>query len=252
MKKNSAWKLALILILVTASAGVYAIHFLIFHDVHHIFLYLIGDIGFLFLDVLLVVLVIERLLSRQEKKSAMKKINMLVGTFYSEVGIELFRRFAPFLENASDLERRLEISPAWADKDFRKAAEEARGFPYRMKIEESRVDHLNGLRDFLVEKRPFLVRLLENPILLEHEQFTDILLAVFHLTEELGARKMDLRELPKSDRGHLAGDMKRAYSRMTGEWVEYTGYLKTTYPYLFSLAARINPFQLQPSPIVLE
>ena len=109
MKKNSAWKLALILILVTASAGVYAIHFLIFHDVHHIFLYLIGDIAFLFLDVLLVILVIERLLSRQEKKIAKKKLHMLVGTFYSEVGLELFRKFAPFLENASELEGRLAV-----------------------------------------------------------------------------------------------------------------------------------------------
>ena len=251
MKKNFPWRLALALILVGASAGVYFIHYLIFHDVHHIFLYMIGDFAFLFLDVLIVILVIERLLSRQEKKSAMRKLHMLVGTFYSEVGMELFRKFGPFLENRSELEGRLTISPAWTEKEFRKAAEECHAFPYRTRVEEGQAGELRDLRDFLLAKRPFLVRLLENPILLEHERFTDILLAVFHLAEELGFRR-ELKNLPKSDLSHLAGDIKRAYSRMTGEWVRYTGYLKGTYPFLFSLAARINPFGLRPSPIVLD
>jgi hypothetical protein len=33
---------------------------------------------------------------------------------------------------------------------------------------------------FLLEERDFLLRLLENPTLLEHESFTDLLRAVFH------------------------------------------------------------------------
>jgi hypothetical protein len=252
MKKKYPWRLALVLILISASAVVYTIHYLIFRDVHHIFIYLIGDIAFLFLDVLLVIIVIERLLTRQEKKAAVRKLHMLVGAFYSEVGMDLFRKFAPFLENASDLDGRLAINPSWTDREFKKAAEESHGFPYTIKIEEAQIGTLKELRDFLLEKRPFLVRLLENPNLLEHERFTDILLAVFHLAEELGFREREMRDLPKSDRAHLAGDMKRAYSRMTGEWVAYTGYLKNNYPFLFSLAARINPFNAQPSAVVRE
>ena len=252
MNKKYPWRLALVLILISASAIVYTIHYFIFRDVHHIFIYLIGDVAFLFLDVLFVIIIIERLLARQEKRTAVRKLHMLVGAFYSEVGMDLFRKFAPFLENASELERRLAISPAWTDKEFKRAAEESRGFPYKMKIMEVQIGDLKELRDFLLEKRSFLVRLLENPNLLEHERFTDILLAVFHLAEELGFREKELRDLPKSDHAHLAGDMRRVYSQMTGEWVAYTGYLKNNYPFLFSLASRINPFNLQPSAIVLE
>ncbi len=252
MKKKFPWRLSLALILVGASVGVYLIHYFIFHDVHHIFLYMIGDFAFLFLDVLIVILVIERLLARQEKKSAMKKLHMLVGTFYSEVGMELFRKFGPFLANRSELEGRLTISPAWTEKEFKRAAAESRSFSYRTQIGEGQSGELRELRDFLLDKRAFLVRLLENPTLLEHERFTDILLAVFHLAEELGFREKDLGGLPKSDLAHLAGDIKRAYSRMTGEWVLYTGYLKNAYPFLFSLAARINPFGIRPSPVVLD
>ncbi|MEW6528109.1 MAG: hypothetical protein AB1444_15750 [Spirochaetota bacterium] len=44
---------------------------------------------------------------------------------------------------------------------------------------------LTGLKDFSYSHRNTMVRLLENPNLLEHDMFTDLLWAVFHLTEEL-------------------------------------------------------------------
>jgi len=53
----------------------------------------------------------------------------------------------------------------------------------------------------------FMLSLLENPNLLEHDSFTDLLLAIFHLSEELAARDT-LVGLPQSDYEHLAGDIK--------------------------------------------
>ncbi|GEM_PF-6299397 len=46
------------------------------------------------------------------------------------------------------------------------------------------------VRDLLISKTAFLLRLMENPNLLEHEQFTPLLMATFHLTEELRAHRM--------------------------------------------------------------
>ena len=85
--------------------------------------------------------------------------------------------------------------------------------------------------------------------MLEHESFTDLLWAVFHLTEELDNRK-DVTQLPDSDYDHLSGDIKRAYSLLISAWLAYMGHLKTDYPYLFSLAVRTNPFDPQASPEV--
>ena len=59
-----------------------SIHYSIFRDAHHIFIYMLGDIGFLFLDVLLVILFIEHILSRREKRSIMEKLNMVIGTSF--------------------------------------------------------------------------------------------------------------------------------------------------------------------------
>jgi hypothetical protein len=104
-----------------------------------------------------------------------------------------------------------------------------------------RKNDLAGLKLFLSGKRDFLLRLLENQNLLEHETFTELLWAVFHLTEELEARS-DLAHLSAADREHIAIDIRRAYIILISEWLSYMRHLKKEYPYLFSLAVRTNPF----------
>ena len=66
MKK---WQVFLGLILIALSTLVYLVHFFIFRDAHHIFIYLIGDIAFVFFEVLLVTLVLHQLLHYREKKA---------------------------------------------------------------------------------------------------------------------------------------------------------------------------------------
>jgi hypothetical protein len=244
--KNWTFRIALVFIL--ASALTYTVHYLIFHDLHHIFLYMIGDFGFLFIDALLVLLIIERLLASREKKAILQKLNMVIGTFFSEVGMELLRLFGRFVENAGQLENELLISPHWDKKKFRVARSMAESFDYDVLFD---AEGLEQLRDFLKKNHSFLVRLLENPILLENQRFTDLLWAVFHLSEELNFRE-SLTSLPQGDIAHLKGDLRRAYSKIVAEWIGYTEHLKGRYPFLFSLAVRINPLNPKASPVVQE
>jgi hypothetical protein len=58
--------------------------------------------------------------------------------------------------------------------------------------------------------------------------------------------------LPESDRGHLAIDIERIYGLIVHQWLDYMNYLKSNYPYLFSLAMRANPFDQCASPVVLK
>ncbi len=76
------WQIFLGLGLIVLSALIYILHFTIFHDTHHIFIYLIGDIAFVPIEVLLVTLIIHRLLSDREKRALLKKMNMVIGTFF--------------------------------------------------------------------------------------------------------------------------------------------------------------------------
>jgi len=105
------------------------------------------------------------------------------------------------------------------------------------------------LFDLLEDKRDFLARLLENPVLVEHEEFTEVLLSVFHLTDELTSRE-ELRDLPRSDIEHLVGDISRAYRLLIEQWFMYLRHVKAQYPYLYSLAVRKNPFDEDATPVV--
>jgi hypothetical protein len=106
------------------------------------------------------------------KKILLQKLNVVIGTFFSEVGLELLRRFNEFVVSAGQLEGDLLIDRHWDKKKFREAQSRAASFKYNIVIDMKRLEEL---RDFLKQKHSFLVRLLENPILLEHQHFTDLL-----------------------------------------------------------------------------
>jgi hypothetical protein len=90
---------------------------------------------------------------------------------------------------------------------------------------------------------------MENPNLLEHERFTEILRVVFHVADELRFRTENT-SLPQTDLNHIAADINRAYGMLAREWVLYMGHLKKHFPYLFSLAVRTNPFDQNATVIV--
>ena len=56
--------------------------------------------------------------------------------------------------------------------------------------------------------------------------------------------------MPEADIAHLAGDMTRAYKLLVFEWLLYMRHLQKNYPYLFSLAVRMNPFDTNASPVI--
>jgi hypothetical protein len=76
-----------------------------------------------------------------------------------------------------------------------------------------------------------------------------LLWAVSHLTEELAYRP-DLRGLPEADYAHLSWDIARAYVPLLSEWLAYALHLRNSYPYLFSLVARLNPFDPSASVVI--
>ncbi|MBP1747850.1 MAG: hypothetical protein H6Q52_389 [Deltaproteobacteria bacterium] len=192
--------------------------------------------------------VTEIMLAKRETESRMQKLNMVIGVFFSEVGIGLMHIFSRYDPEFDTVRPGLMVNANWTEKDFQKAIKEAGTHDYGAKIEH--VD-FPVLKSFLMDRRDFLVRLLENPVLLEHQSFTNLLRAVFHLTEELAYRQ-DFEGIPTSDSNHLAGDIKRSYHFIVGEWLVYMRFLKNNYPFLFSLALRTNPFNKESSVTVKE
>jgi len=236
--KHLNWKILLGLALIALSVFFYLVHYAIFRDPHHIFIFFVGDVAFVFVEVLLVTLIIHKLLGEREKRQMLKKLNMVIGAFFSEVGMRLLKALSDFDTNPESMKGELVITSSWSDKEFSLTSKRVRGYDFNI---DSRKGDLGELKLFLTGKREFLLGLLENPNLLEHESFTDLLWAVFHLTEELDFRK-EVNRLSRGDYGHLSNDIRRAYRLLVSEWLVYMKHLKDNYPYLFSLAIRTNPF----------
>ena len=244
--KRFRWQILLASLLVFLSAVFYFIHYAIFHNAHHIFIYMVGDIAFVPIEVLLVTVIIHRVLSAREQNARMEKLNMVIGAFFSEVGTRLLTHFSDWDPKLDKIRKDLMVTSDWSQQEFLGVSKRLKKFDYTVDIQK--VD-LEVLRKFLGDKIDFLLRLLENPTLLEHESFTELLWAVFHLAEELAARD-NVKKLPDTDHQHLAGDIKRVYVLLVHQWLNYMGHLKNNFPYLFSLAMRINPFDQEASPIV--
>jgi len=244
----SRWQIGMGLSLILLSAAVYTVHYLIFRDVHHIFIYMVGDIAFVFIEVLMVSMVLHQLMEARAKSVILQKLNMLIGVFFSEIGTKLMAYFSDIDPDLDAIKSDLIITNDWAEQDFKKVGDLLKKYDY--KVEADSID-LDYLRELFSEKSDFLLRLLENPNLLEHESFTNLLQAIFHLSQELHARE-NLKLLPGSDREHLAIDIERIYGMIVYQWLDYMGHLKSNYPFLFSLAMRANPFDQSASPMVLK
>jgi hypothetical protein len=154
------------------------------------------------------------------------------------VGNNLIRLFITFDRNSAGIRDRLNVSQGWSEQDYYAAMDSIASHGFDVSCQKGDLDKR---RVFVKEKREFLLRLLENPNLLEHESFTEMLRATFHMIEELVSRK-DLKKLSRADDEHLAKDINRAYAALVGQWLDYMLHLKKDYPYLYSLATRTNPF----------
>jgi len=183
---------------------------------------------------------------RREEEFRRQKLNMVAGLFFSELGTGLLRQLTQLDPKLDMLHRVLKASNEWKNKDFHKAKRSLE--EHRFFIDSRRGDLLK-LREYLQNRANFLLRILENPILQEHGNFTDLLRAIFHLRDEL-LNRVDLFEMPDADRQHLEGDIVRVYKLLVLEWLSHLRYLKDNYGYLLSLALRVNPFDPEASPVI--
>ena len=233
------WQVQLGLILGACSALIYMLKLTLIDNLPGTIEYIFNSAGFLCINVLFVTLVINGLLARRAKNERLEKLNMVIGIFFTEVGNEFIKRIVPADKNASDFGNSFLLH----GKEVPDEHSMIRAIENHQFELNSEVIDLKEMHDFLQDKRNFLLRLMENPVMLEHQSFTSLLMAALHLTTELGHRK-NVRNLTVSDRAHLTGDINRVYLALTKEWVSYMGYLSLHYPYLYSLAVRTNPYDM--------
>jgi hypothetical protein len=244
--KRFRWKVVVGVLLVLASVLLYFAQIWIFRRTEDTFFYFLQDMAFVPIQVLLVTIILNEILSRREKESMKNKLNMVIGSFFSEMGMDLLKAMSGYDLNRESFWAVMRDNLDFSDKNLSLVRGCLKSHDYRI---ESTGQNLTDLKNFLVVRRDCVMRLLENPNLLEHETFTDLLWAVSHLTEELAYRP-DPDRIRPPDRRHIETDIRRAYILLTTEWLNYVRHLRDNYPFIFSLVVRINPFNPEASPEV--
>jgi voltage-gated potassium channel len=149
----------------------------------------------------------QSLVQRGLNKLRRHRINMLIGVFFTEMGNQLLMLFIHCDPDIKAIREELLVDNGWTVADFTRLRRRLQQAEFGIDIA---LMDLVTLKGFLKEKGDALIRLIENPDLLEHELFTELLWAVVHLRDELMARHT-IVNLPETDIEHLATDSKRAY-----------------------------------------
>ncbi len=235
---RASWKVLIACALACASVALYAGFYVLHPDRALVADWFLGSLAFLPVQILIVTVVVDGLLGRRDRQARLKKLNMVIGVFFSEVGATLLTACLRLDLHAEEIRRELAPAASWSPARLAEAAARMRA---RCPAVDPRAAELEGLRAFLVSRRDVLTVLMANPAVLEHDGFSDLLIATFHVAEELAARR-DLGALPPDDAAHLAVDVERVYPMLVAEWLSYLRHLQEDYPHLFSLAGRTNPF----------
>lgn len=221
----------LFVLLFFSSVVIYLIQYLLFRRTTEMLFLTLQGLAFLPVEVAIVTFVIDRILTSIEKQKKTKKINVIISTFFTEAGVTILAALAEF--NRSDTQI-AEIIKENEDKKITqiRAKNLIKSLEYNMYADPEKLD---ALRSIMADKKSFLLNLLENSSLLEHDTFTDMLWAVFHVADELQNRG-DLKQLSQPVIDHLSDDFLRAYSAMVQEWIGYIFYLRDEYPFLYQTA----------------
>ena len=243
MDEHKRWKIKFSILMIILIIIIYGSNYLVLGDPEHIISYIWTHLGFIPVDILVVAFILDEIIEKKEKEAMLEKLDMLMSTFFSEVGNDLIEQLSTANKYKASTENLKSIKD-WNQDDFDNKLNELKSSSLDFSADispENREEFLKTLTDTLSSKREFIVSLINNPNLLEKEEFTELINSILHLDEELEHRK-DLNLVTDADFAHLNGDMKRVYDKLVYEWVYYLKYLHKHYPYMIALVVRTNPF----------
>ena len=234
--RNIKNNILLISILSISSACIYFIQIVFFQKQEDTFFYFFQDLAFIPIQVLVVTLLFNKLIKIIGNYQNRKRINVIISAFFSELGTSILYELSKFNENLDELCSIINITEV--NRNLSDTKKKIKDFEYKIHVT---TEQLEGLARVLIRKKTFMISMLENSSLMEHDSFTDMLWSVFHIADEMQSRD-NMKDLPQADIDHLSKDILRAYPLIIIEWINYMRYLKAEYPYLYDLALRKNPF----------
>lgn len=165
--------LLLILLFSTLSVTMYSIQTLLFHDPKNTIFYLFQDLAFIPVQALIATLLLNRFVDLIQRMQSIKKINVIVSAFFSELGTAVLCMFAELNDNNPEFTDSVDVLKASTVNETRRVRNDLKRqineFPFKINVTPER---LTAMSQLLVEKKSFMIGMLENSSLMEHDSFT--------------------------------------------------------------------------------
>jgi len=221
-----------VMILIAVSAVIYLLQIAIFHDERTTAFYILQDLAFMPVTIAIATLVVGEIMNEQEKKDRLEKTRMLTSSFFTGMGAYLMHGILG-MTNADAFIHGVVRSGA----DLPETEEEI-----RKKIQEAKLTvHIDAAgytkaRQIITANQTNILVIASNPLIIEHECFTEMLWGVFHLMDEFRLRG-SWDDLSKDDIYHFNQDFEEVLRLMLMNWVGNARYLKETYPAFYAAAS---------------
>ncbi|MGL5152820.1 MAG: hypothetical protein ACRC7N_19865 [Clostridium sp.] len=238
MFKSLRKRASLMIVLAVLSIIMYGIHYKIFGNAKETASNIVLSLAFVPIGIFYNILIIDKILEAREKIKIANKINIIVGAFYSEVGTKVLTELIKGDLTISEITMCSKITKHWTNESFKLLKETVESYDCELDINLMDLNNLNRILD---EKDDFILSLISSPMLEEYDEFTDMLISLYHVRDELRTRLIE-GEIKEYEKAHLRKDICRAYLKIIIQWVDYMEHLKLYYPSLFIKALITSPF----------
>ncbi len=217
-KKN----IIIISVLLAISACIYGMQILIFKDVRNTEFYIFQDMAFIPISIAITTVVVGELLDINNKRDSRQKTRMLTSTFFSDIGFELMSMLA--LVSNIDEALLQTINDSDLSEQDKISAIKNSGFTVNADMGIYTI-----ISDVIIASKTDILILSSNPMLYDHEYFSDLLWELLHLMDEFRLRG-DYVKLTPNDLTELNSDFAQVLELLLINWVVNAKYLKETYP----------------------
>lgn len=217
-KKN----IIIISVLLAISACIYGMQILIFKDVRNTEFYIFQDMAFIPISIAITTVVVGELLDINNKRDSRQKTRMLTSTFFSDIGFELMSMLALVSNIDEGLLHTINATELSESDKITTIKNSGLTVNADMGI-------YTIISDVIIASKTDILILSSNPMLYDHEYFSDLLWELLHLMDEFRLRG-DYVKLTQNDLTELNSDFAQVLELLLINWVVNAKYLKETYP----------------------
>lgn len=234
-KKQSFLKSFILILLVIMF---YYIYYLIFGGIKSLMESLVMSIATIPLDILVTGFIANYIVEKKDREKKENEMNMIIGIFYNQVGTEVLNILVKSDSCVEEIRQAASIKKDWGDEQYQLLYEEFNKYEYCVDMNKI---NLKELKKVLIKNAEFFIDLILNPTIQDKELFTETIVAMIHLKDELNDRFIG-DELDDYEKVHITIDLNMAYKALALRWIDYMYHLQKLYPQLFTKALVTSPF----------